>query len=99
MSLVDMLLCIKNNDINCLQEIMENDDTYLTDKLCTRLLVECLKQKRIPMLKAIMRYDFDLDAVIFNNYLETNKPFTENQLKNINFILNNHFICCLVNTD
>jgi len=91
-----MLMCIKNNDLECLKLIMEDDKTYLTNKICTILLVECLKKNYINFLKYIIKYDFDLDADIFENYLEENRPFTEKQINNLNKILSK-FLCCLIN--
>lgn len=93
-----MIKCIDLNDLKCLKSIMENDDTYLTEKICTKLLVECLKQKRIAIANYIMNYDFDLDADIFESYIESKKSFTEKELINLNKIFNKKFICCLVNT-
>ena len=98
MSLSDMLKCIKNNDIECLKAIMEDDETYLTNKICTRLLVECLKDNRIVIANYIIKYEFDLDANIFENYLETSRPFTEKQITNLNRLLSKFYICCLVDS-
>lgn len=96
MSLKSMITCIKNNDIECLREIMANDDTYLNDAICTKLLVESLEQNRIPIANYISKYGFDLDAEIFENYIKENRPFTEKQLKNLNRLLEKFFICCLI---
>lgn len=93
----DMISCIKNNDIFHLKTIMEDDDTYLTDKICTKLLVECLEQNRISIANYIVKYEFDLDSEIFENYIEQNSPFTDKQIRNLNNLLSKFFICCLVN--
>jgi len=96
MSLKDMLECIRDNDIECLKIIMEDDNTYLTDKICTKLLVACLEQNRVPIANYIVKYDFDLDADIFEDYIERNSPFTDKKLKNLNNLLNKFDMCCLV---
>jgi hypothetical protein len=96
MSLKDMIVCIRNNDIDCLKVIINDDDTYLTEKICTKLLVECLEHNRIAIANYIIRMDFDLDAAIFEDYIERNKPFTEKQVLNLNKILGKFLICCLV---
>ncbi len=92
-----MLECINNNDIECLKLIMEDDRTYLTSKICTHLLVECFERNYMSIANYIMKYDFDLDSDIFENFLETNRPFTTKQLSNLNKILNTKLICCIIN--
>jgi hypothetical protein len=96
MSLKDMVTCIRNNDLACLKAIINDDNTYLTEKMCTKLLVECLEHNQIAIANYIVRMNFDLDADIFEDYIERNKPFTEKQVMNLNRILNKFMICCLV---
>ena len=98
MSLKDMLDCVKNNDLECLKNIMEDDDTYLTNKVCTRLLIESLERHHVAISNYILKYKFDLDAELFDAYIEANRPFTEKELNNLNRILEKFFICCLVNS-
>ncbi len=97
MSLQNMIDCIKRNDLECLKTIMENDETYLTSKICTMLLVECLKNNNILIANYIIKYEFDLESDIFENYLESNRPFTQKQITNLNKLLNKFYICCMVN--
>ncbi len=98
MSLKDMLECIKKHDLNCLKEIMEDGETYLTAKICTRLLVECFEKNYMSLASYIIQYDFDLDSDIFENYLENNRPFTQKQLTNLNKLLTTKFICCMISS-
>lgn len=93
-----MINCINNNDLDCLKAIMEDDETFLTNKICTQLLVACLEENQIVIANYITKYDFDLDAKIFENYLELNRPFTEKQITNLNKILSKFYICCLINS-
>jgi hypothetical protein len=97
MSLKDMLECIKNRDLVSLKEIMEDEETYLTSKICTKLLIECFERNYMSIASYIIQYDFDLDSDIFENYLENNRPFTQKQLDNLNKLLGVKFICCMVN--
>ena len=98
MSLKDMLECIRNNNLVCLKEIMEDEETYLTSKICTKILLECLKNDNIKISNYVLSYNFDLDAELFEKYIETNRPFSEKQIINLNKILEKFFICCLINT-
>ena len=98
MSLKEMLECIKKNDLKCLKIIMEDEDTYLTGKICTQLLVKSLELSHLVIANYIIKYNFDLDAIIFQQYLETNSPFTEKQIVNLNKILSRFYICCMVDT-
>jgi chaperonin GroEL (HSP60 family) len=98
MSLKNMLECIVKNNLECLKTIMEDDDTFLTNKICTQLLVKSLENKRSNISNYILQYVFDLDSEIFENFLERNRPFNEKQIENLNRILNKFYICCMVNT-
>jgi hypothetical protein len=75
---------------------MEDDETYLNNKICTRLLIESLKMRHINISNYILKYKFDLDAELFEEYLQTNRPFTEKELINLNKILSKFYICCLI---
>jgi len=96
MSLKNMLECIKNNDLECLKQIMEDSDTFLTNSVCTRLLIETFERNNIPMANYIIKYDFDLDGDLFDQYLDSNRPFSEKQIANLNRLLSRFYICCMV---
>jgi uncharacterized protein with ParB-like and HNH nuclease domain len=98
MSLKILLECIENNDLESFKLIMEDDKTYLTNKICTRLLIESLEKNYTQISNYILKFAFDLDADLFEKYLEENRPFNERQIQNLNKILNKLYICCLVNS-
>lgn len=91
-----LLEYVKNNDKENLSKLMENEDTFLSDAICTELLVESLIHKHIQISNYILKYVFDLDSEVFDEYLEKHKPFSQVQINNLNKILDKFYICCLI---
>jgi hypothetical protein len=96
-SLDDMIKYVHVGDLENLKKAMMADSTYLTDKICTKLLVVSLERNKVPIANYILKYEFDIDPDIFEEYLDSNRPFTSSQIKNLNLILNRFYICCLAN--
>lgn len=92
-----MLKYIENNDLESFVELMEENSS--DQILCTELLINSFQSNKIKICNYILKYmirsDFDLDAELFQDFVDENKPFDEKQLKNLNLICSKLMICCI----